>query len=262
MSLRRQPGSGPSRSAPRRSTRRLRPSPRPTTPAALRRPGRGRGSSGSAADAWRPRRWSCSPSVPAGGGCCAPRRRRPRPGCRTATSTSTAPATTAASAPTERPSRGVVRGRRPRRRCSGRARRVRAPERIPRPRRHRRRRRTTAQGRAEHAQPRRATRRRRTDLRPAGRRERARRRRRPDVRRRTSEPAGPIDVNHATVDQLDELPGIGPATAAAIVDHREQNGPFATVDDLEAVSGIGPAKLEAIRDLVTVMTQISASPRV
>lgn len=63
---------------------------------------------------------------------------------------------------------------------------------------------------------------------------------------------GAVDVNRATVDQLDELPGIGPATAAAIVDHREQNGPFATVDDLEAVRGIGPAKLEAIRDLVSV----------
>ena len=67
-----------------------------------------------------------------------------------------------------------------------------------------------------------------------------------------AQPSGPIDVNDATVEQLDELPGIGPTTAAAIVDHRQQNGPFASVDDLEAVSGIGPAKLEAIRDLVTV----------
>jgi competence protein ComEA len=67
-----------------------------------------------------------------------------------------------------------------------------------------------------------------------------------------AQPSGPIDVNHATVEQLDELPGIGPATAAAIVDHREQNGPFAAVDDLEAVRGIGPAKLGAIRDLVSV----------
>jgi competence protein ComEA len=65
-------------------------------------------------------------------------------------------------------------------------------------------------------------------------------------------PTGPIDLNRATVAQLDVLPGIGPTTAAAIVDHREQNGPFATVDDLEAVRGIGPAKLDAIRDLVTV----------
>ena len=65
-------------------------------------------------------------------------------------------------------------------------------------------------------------------------------------------PSGPVDVNHATVDELDELPGIGPATATAIVDHREESGPFASVDDLEAVRGIGPAKLDAIRDLVTV----------
>jgi competence protein ComEA len=65
-------------------------------------------------------------------------------------------------------------------------------------------------------------------------------------------PAGPIDLNRATVDELDELPGIGPATAQAIVDHRTTNGPFASVDDLEAVRGIGPAKLDAIRALVAV----------
>ena len=63
--------------------------------------------------------------------------------------------------------------------------------------------------------------------------------------------AGPVDVNRATVDELDELPGVGPATATAIVTERERNGPFADVDDLERVPGIGPAKLEALRDLVT-----------
>jgi competence protein ComEA len=65
-------------------------------------------------------------------------------------------------------------------------------------------------------------------------------------------PAGPVDVNRATAEELATLPGIGPTTAAAIVEHREQNGPFASVDDLEAVRGIGPAKLDAIRDLVSV----------
>ncbi|MEL6890075.1 MAG: ComEA family DNA-binding protein [Actinomycetota bacterium] len=64
-------------------------------------------------------------------------------------------------------------------------------------------------------------------------------------------PAGPIDVNVATEPQLDDLPGVGPATAAAIVTERDRNGPFASVDDLERVPGIGPAKLAALRDLVT-----------
>jgi competence protein ComEA len=64
--------------------------------------------------------------------------------------------------------------------------------------------------------------------------------------------AGPVDINRATAEQLDALPGIGPATARAIVEHREANGPFASIDQLEDVRGIGPAKLDAIRDLVTL----------
>ncbi|MEY2401122.1 MAG: competence protein ComEA [Ilumatobacteraceae bacterium] len=65
-------------------------------------------------------------------------------------------------------------------------------------------------------------------------------------------PAGPINVNSATVDQLDVLPGVGPTTAAAIVAHRQENGPFQTVEQLGDVRGIGPAKLDALRGLVTV----------
>ncbi len=68
----------------------------------------------------------------------------------------------------------------------------------------------------------------------------------------SSVPTGPVDLNLATVDDFDTLPGVGPATAAAIVDDRELNGPFASVDDLDRVPGIGPAKLDALRDLVTV----------
>jgi competence protein ComEA len=64
-------------------------------------------------------------------------------------------------------------------------------------------------------------------------------------------PTGPIDVNAATTDQLQSLPGVGPATATAIVTERERNGPFLDVDDLDRVPGIGPAKLEALRGLVT-----------
>ncbi len=61
-----------------------------------------------------------------------------------------------------------------------------------------------------------------------------------------------IDINTASATQLEELPGVGPATAAAIIAHREQNGPFTSVDDLLDVRGIGEAKLDALRDLATV----------
>lgn len=64
--------------------------------------------------------------------------------------------------------------------------------------------------------------------------------------------SGPLDINAATAAQLETLPGVGPATAAAIVAHREDNGPFATVAALDEVPGIGPAKLAQLRDLVTV----------
>jgi competence protein ComEA len=66
------------------------------------------------------------------------------------------------------------------------------------------------------------------------------------------ESAGPVSINEAGVDELDALPGVGPATAAAIVAHREANGPFASIDSLGDVRGIGPAKLEAIRPLVSL----------
>lgn len=62
----------------------------------------------------------------------------------------------------------------------------------------------------------------------------------------------PIDLNSASVAQLDGLPGIGPATAQAIIDYRSQHGRFRSVDDLLNVRGIGAAKLEQIRPLVRV----------
>ena len=61
---------------------------------------------------------------------------------------------------------------------------------------------------------------------------------------------GPIDINRATEGQLDELPGVGPATAAAIVAWRDEYGPFASTEGLLDVPGIGPAKLAALADLV------------
>jgi len=62
----------------------------------------------------------------------------------------------------------------------------------------------------------------------------------------------PLDLNQATLPQLDALPGIGPATAQAILDYRAQHGRFRSVDDLLNVRGIGDAKLEQLRPLVRV----------
>ncbi|OBG38602.1 ComEA family DNA-binding protein [Mycobacterium sp. E3198] len=61
-----------------------------------------------------------------------------------------------------------------------------------------------------------------------------------------------LDLNTATVEQLDGLPGVGPVTAAAIVAWRQANGKFASVDQLADVDGIGPARLEKLRPLVRV----------
>ncbi|MEX0675028.1 MAG: helix-hairpin-helix domain-containing protein [Gaiellaceae bacterium] len=63
-------------------------------------------------------------------------------------------------------------------------------------------------------------------------------------------PAGPIRLNSATVEELQEIPGVGPVTAQQIVAFREQNGPFRSVDELDAVPGIGPKRLEQMRELV------------
>lgn len=63
-------------------------------------------------------------------------------------------------------------------------------------------------------------------------------------------PSGPVHLNSATVDQLDELPGVGPVTAQKIVDYREAHGGFSSVDELDAVPGIGPARLADLRSLV------------
>lgn len=61
-----------------------------------------------------------------------------------------------------------------------------------------------------------------------------------------------LDVNAATVEELQELTGIGPVLAQAIVDYRAEHGPFRSVDELLAVSGIGETRLNEIRDEITV----------
>jgi competence protein ComEA len=64
-------------------------------------------------------------------------------------------------------------------------------------------------------------------------------------------PGAKVSLAIATVEQLDELPGIGPVTAQKIVDWRTAHGPFRSVEDLDDVPGIGPARVEQLRDLVT-----------
>ena len=68
----------------------------------------------------------------------------------------------------------------------------------------------------------------------------------------SSSPAWPVDLNTADLEALDTLPGVGPVTAQAILDYREENGPFSSVEELENVYGIGEKTLENLRDLVTV----------
>jgi competence protein ComEA len=61
-----------------------------------------------------------------------------------------------------------------------------------------------------------------------------------------------ININTATLEEFDSLPGIGPTTAQKIVDYRDANGPFAAIEDIMNVSGIGPATFEDIKGLITV----------
>jgi competence protein ComEA len=65
-------------------------------------------------------------------------------------------------------------------------------------------------------------------------------------------PGVPLDLNTATLEQLDELDGIGPATAQQIVDYREAHGGFGSVEELDQVPGIGETRLAALREKVRV----------
>lgn len=61
-----------------------------------------------------------------------------------------------------------------------------------------------------------------------------------------------ININTASVDKLNALPGIGPTTAQKIIDYRQEHGPFSSIQDIMNVSGIGPATFDQIKNLITV----------
>src|SRR5437016_12297641 len=65
-------------------------------------------------------------------------------------------------------------------------------------------------------------------------------------------PAKPIDLNAATIKELEELPGVGPVTAQRIIEARQKSGRFRRVEDLLAIRGISTKRLEALRPYVTV----------
>jgi competence protein ComEA len=65
------------------------------------------------------------------------------------------------------------------------------------------------------------------------------------------EETGPVNLNTATAERLDTLPGVGPVTAQKIIDYRTRT-PFISIDDLKNINGIGEKKFEALRPLVTV----------
>ncbi|KDN85497.1 putative DNA-binding protein [Kitasatospora cheerisanensis KCTC 2395] len=65
-------------------------------------------------------------------------------------------------------------------------------------------------------------------------------------------PAGPVSLNHSSAEQLDSLPGVGPALAQRILQYRLTHGPFQSVDQLRHVPGIGPRKYEDLKQLLTL----------
>jgi competence protein ComEA len=62
----------------------------------------------------------------------------------------------------------------------------------------------------------------------------------------------PLNINLASVEQLSQLPSIGPVTAQAIVNYRDSNGPFRRIEDIQNVSGIGPNTFQNIEDLISL----------
>ena len=68
----------------------------------------------------------------------------------------------------------------------------------------------------------------------------------------TEKDSSKININTATLEELDKLPGVGEATANKIISHREENGQFKTIEDIKNVNGIGDKKFEKMKELICV----------
>lgn len=68
----------------------------------------------------------------------------------------------------------------------------------------------------------------------------------------TAKDSSKININTATLEELDKLPGVGEATANKIISHREENGQFKTIEDIKNVNGIGDKKFENMKELICV----------
>ena len=80
---------------------------------------------------------------------------------------------------------------------------------------------------------------------------------RPDAR--TSKPAAVVNINTASVTELQELPGVGAKTAARIIDYRTKKGPFRKIEELMNVQGVGEKSFLKFRSQLTVGTSSSAA---
>jgi comEA protein len=74
-------------------------------------------------------------------------------------------------------------------------------------------------------------------------------------------PAAPVNLNTATSEELQQVPGIGPVTAEKILQVRKSYGAFKSVDDLSAIRGTGPKRLEKMRKYLTVGKPPKTSPQ-
>lgn len=74
----------------------------------------------------------------------------------------------------------------------------------------------------------------------------------PDTRSGPVIETGPVNINTATLEELESLPEIGPVIAQRILDYRQANGPFTTLEAIQNVDGIGPVTFEQIKGLITI----------